>query len=102
MTLDHATTLVLMKGTDTDATLEAIVASGQDVTIEDEGPFWKLHGRKDILVDLNDVGEELGAPITISKWLVSMSSFVGYAETSETHFAVRADRSDAVDRAPSG
>lgn len=96
--LDHATTLVMMKGTDTDATLEAIRASGQDVTIEDEGPYWKLRGRGDIHVDLDEVAEELGAPITMSKWLVSMSSFVGYADTGEQHFTVRAERSDAIDR----
>lgn len=96
--LDHATTLVMMKGSDTDATLESIRLSGQDVTIEDEGPYWKLWGRGDIHVDLAEVAEELGAPITMSRWLVSMSSFVGYADTGEHHFTVRAVRSDAIDR----
>ncbi|MGQ0468098.1 MAG: MmoB/DmpM family protein [Sporichthyaceae bacterium] len=96
--LDHATTLVMMKGSDTDATLDAIRLSGQDVTIEDEGPYWKLHGRGDIHVDLAEVAEELGAPIPMSRWLVSMSSFVGYVDTGEAHFTVRASRSDAIDR----
>jgi hypothetical protein len=44
------------------------------------------------------VEEELGTPITLAKWLVSMTSFVGYADTSDTHFAVRVDRGVAVDR----
>lgn len=96
--LDHATTLVMMKGSDTDATLEAIRLSGQDVVIEDEGPYWKLWGRGDIHVDLEEVAEELGAPIPMSRWLVSMSSFVGHADTGETHFTVRASRTEAVDR----
>lgn len=96
--LDHATTLVMMKGTDTDATLEAIRVSGQEVTIEDEGPYWKLRGRGDIHVDLAEVAEELGAPITMSKWLVSMSSFVGFAQTGESHFTVCANRAGAIDR----
>jgi hypothetical protein len=95
---DHATTLVLMKGTDSDATLEAIRASGQDVTIIDEGPYWKVYGRGDIHVDLSEVAEELGGPITLAKWLVSMTSFVGYADTTEDSFTVRAERGDAIDR----
>lgn len=98
----HATTLVMMKGSDTDATLEVIRASGQDVEIIDEGPYWKLYGREDIRVDLAEVAEELGSPITIAKWLVSMSSFVGYADATENSFTVRADRGDAIDRPPGG
>lgn len=98
--LGHATTLVMMKGTDTDATLEVIRASGQEVTISDEGPYWKLYGQRDIHVDLAEVEEELGSPITMSKWLVSMTSFVGYADATETSFTVRAERGDAIDRDP--
>ena len=100
--LGHATTLVMMKGSDTDATLEAIRASGQEVEIIDEGPYWKLYGRRDIHVDLAEVAEELGSPISMGKWLVSMSSFVGYVESTESSFTVRAERGGAIDRASGG
>lgn len=99
---DHATTLVLMKGPEADATLAAIAASGQDVEVYDEGPYWKLNGKGDIHVDIQTVSEELGAPLTIGRWLVSMSSFVGYAETGESHFTVHAERGGAINRAAPG
>jgi hypothetical protein len=95
---DYRIVLVLMKGTDADATIDALEASGQEIDIKDEGPYWKLRSQDDIVVDMKAVEEELGTPITLAKWLVSMTSFVGYADTSDTHFAVRVDRGVAVDR----
>jgi hypothetical protein len=93
---DFRTVLVLMKGSDADATIDALEASGQTVDIKDEGPYWKLRSQDDIVVEMAAVEEELGAPITLAKWLVTMTSFVGYADTSDRHFAVRVDRGDAV------
>jgi hypothetical protein len=93
---DYRTVLVLMKGTDADATIDALEASGQNINVKDEGPYWKLRSNEDIYVDMEAVEEELGTPITLAKWLVTMTSFVGYADTGETHFAVRVDRGDAV------
>ena len=95
---DYRTVLVLMKGTDADATLDALEASGQTVNVTDEGPYWKLRSNDDIYVDMEAVEEELGAPITLAKWLVTMTSFVGFADTGATHFAVRVDRGSAVTR----
>lgn len=95
---DFRTVLVLMKGTDADATIDALEASGQEIDVVDEGPYWKLRSQEDIYVDMKAVEEELGTPITLAKWLVTMTSFVGYADTSDTHFAVRVDRGVAVDR----
>ena len=94
---DYRTVLVLMKGTDADATLDALEGSGQDINVKDEGPYWKLRSTGDIFVDMAAVEEELGEPITLGKWLVTMTSFVGYAEKSDTHFAVRAERGVAVE-----
>jgi hypothetical protein len=93
---DFRTVLVLMKGTDADATLEALETSGQTIDITDEGPYWKLRSKGDIYVDMAAVEEELGAPISLAKWLGTMTSFVGFSERSETHFAVRAERGSAV------
>jgi len=86
---DYKTVLVLMKGTDADATIDAILGSGQDVDVADEGPYWKLRGRGDIRVDLAEVRTELGGPLTMAKWLVSMTSFVGNVETTADEFIVR-------------
>ena len=97
---EHRTVLVLMKGADADATIDALATTGQDVEVSDEGPYWRLRSMSDIHVDMNAVGEELGSPVTLSKWLVSMTSFVGYADTGEDWFAVRAERGGAIDRVP--
>jgi hypothetical protein len=92
------TVLVLMKGSAADATIDALESSGQDVVITDEGPYWKIQGRGDIVVDMAAVEAELGAPITLANWLVTMTSFVGYADKSETQFTVHAERGAAVNR----
>ena len=95
---EFATTLVLMKGPETDATLAVIQASEQDVEILDEGPFWKLLGRGDIHVELADVGEELGAPLSLSKWLVTMTSFVGNVHSTPGSFTVRMQNGAGIER----
>ncbi|HZE67001.1 MAG TPA: MmoB/DmpM family protein [Sporichthyaceae bacterium] len=95
---DYRTVLVLMKGTDADATLDALEGSGQNINVSDEGPFWKLRSTGDIYVDMAAVEEELGGPITMGKWLGTMTSFVGFAEKSDSHFAVRAERGVAVEQ----
>jgi hypothetical protein len=83
------TVLVLMKGTDADATIDALVCSGQQVEVDDEGPYWKLRSAGDIVVDMQAVEEELGRPITVATWLVSLSTYVGFVDKSDTQFAVR-------------
>ena len=95
---DFTTVLVLMKGSDADATIDAILDSGQDIDVADEGPYWKLRGRGDICVDLNDVEVELGGPISMAKWLVSMTSFVGNVETTADRFIVRTQNGAGIQR----
>lgn len=95
---DHSTTLVLMKGPEADATLAAIEASGQDVRVFDEGPYWKLRGRGDIHVELSDVIDELGAPLTMGKWLVSMTTYVGNVESTDHSFTVRTQNGAGIER----
>lgn len=99
---DYRTVLVLAKGSDADATIDALRASGQEISVIDEGPYWKLQSRGDIHVDMAAVEDELGAPITLARWLVSMTSFVGYADKDETHFTVHADRGGAINHYPGG
>jgi hypothetical protein len=87
-----------MKGTDADATIDAILGSGQDVDVADEGPYWKLRGRGDICVDLDEVRDELGGPLSMAKWLVSMTSFVGNVETTPDRFIVRSQDGAGIQR----
>src|SRR5262249_19078125 len=95
---EFSTTLVLMKGPETDATLPAIEASEQDVVIVDEGPFWKVLGRGEIHIELADVVEELGAPLSMGKWLVSMTSFVGNVQSTTHSFTVRTQNGAGIER----
>jgi hypothetical protein len=99
---EFRTVLVLMKGPDADATIDALANSDQEIDVQDEGPYWKLQSRGDICVDMADVEAELGAPITLAKWLVTMTSFVGYADKDDTHFTVHAERGGAVNHYPGG
>ncbi len=80
--------LVLMKSPEADATLDVLRADHPEVEIEDKGPYWHLQHEKEIRVDLERVGEELGEEISLSEWLVVMSSFVGRVETEPDLFLV--------------
>jgi hypothetical protein len=95
---DFRTVLVLMKGSDADATIDAILGSGQDVDVKDEGPYWKLRGRGDIRVELDEVSAELGAPLSMAKWLVTMTSFVGNVETTPNQFIVHTQDGAGIQR----
>lgn len=88
---DSPTALVLMKSSETTATIAALRAGpgGDNLTFRDEGPFWKINAPGDIHVSMAEVEEELGEPISLSQWLVTMSSFVGKVATGEDWFTVR-------------
>lgn len=96
---DSPTALVLMKGTETSATIAALRAGpgGDTLTFRDEGPFWKINAPGDIHVTMEAVEEELGEPIALSRWLVSMSSFVGKVRTGEDWFTVMSPWSQETD-----
>ena len=83
--------LVLMKSPEADATLDVLRADHPEVAIDDAGPYWQLQHSKEILIDLARVGEELGEEISLSEWLVVMSSFVGRVETEPYFFRVTSE-----------
>ena len=80
--------LVLMKSPEADATLDVLREDHPDVDIRDAGTYWQLTHEKEIVIDLNKVGEELGEDISLSQWLVVMSTFVGRVETEPDRFRV--------------
>jgi hypothetical protein len=93
---EHRTALVLMKGVEADATIDSLLdgPGGGDLIVRDDGPFWKIMSQGDIHVSMDAVSSELGAPITLSRWLASMSGFVGQVDTGEDHFTVAVARGD--------
>ncbi len=80
--------IVLMKSAEADATLDVLRADHPRVRIADQGTYWHVSAQEEIVIDLDRVGEELGAPIALGEWLVIMSSFVGRAVTAPTSFSV--------------
>lgn len=83
--------VVLMKGDEADATLDVVRADSPEVVITDQGTYWHLSGEKEIVIDMERVGEELGEPIALGEWLVIMSTFVGRVITEPTFFRVTSD-----------
>jgi len=83
--------LILMKSPEADATLDVIRADHPEVEIADHDTYWQLRHTSEIRVDLRRVGEELGEPISLSEWLVIMSSFVGRVETEPDTFRVTSE-----------
>ena len=83
--------LVLMKSPEADATLDVMRDDHPQIQIEDAGTYWKLEHPREILVDLGRVADELGEEISLSEWLVIMSSFVGRVETEPDSFRVTSE-----------
>lgn len=83
--------LVLMKSEEADATIDVLEADHPDVKIVDQGTYWYLEHPSEIYVDMTRVGEEMGREVTLSSWLVVMTTFVGRAAPEEHHFRVTSD-----------
>ena len=80
--------LVLQKSDEADATLDVLEADYPDVNIDDQGTYWLIRAQDEIRVDMERVSQELGRPLTLSMWLVIMTSFVGRAQPGEDYFLV--------------
>jgi hypothetical protein len=80
--------LVLQKGEEADATIDALEADIPDVEIIDQGTYWLVRASDEIRVDMERVSEELGRSIPLSMWLVIMTSFVGRAAPGDDYFLV--------------
>lgn len=80
--------IVLMKSEEADATISVLEVDFPDVKIEDHDTYWYLEAPDEIYIDIDSVGEELGRELTLSQWLVIMSTFVGRAAPGDTYFRV--------------
>lgn len=89
--------LVLMKSPEADATLDVLREDHPDIVIEDRQTYWHLEHEKEIRIDLERVGDELGESIELNEWLVIMSTFVGRVETEPGSFRVTTEMLQLTD-----
>lgn len=99
---DGRVALVLMKSEEADATIDVMEFDYPDVKIVDQGTYWYLEHPAEIYVDMARVGEEMGKDLTLSQWLVVMTTFVGRAAPDEGYFRVTADMLELNESAPAG
>jgi hypothetical protein len=83
--------VVLMKSPEADATLDVVRTDSPELSISDHTSYWVIEGLDTISIDLGRVAEELGEPISMSQWLVTMSSYVGRISSDDSHFVVTSD-----------
>ncbi len=85
--------LVLMQGSpEAQATVDVLERAYPDMVVADHGTYWKLTAPGGhIEVDLNLVAEELGAELSMSQWLVIMSTYVGRVLTEPDKFILTSD-----------
>jgi hypothetical protein len=85
--------LGLIKSEEADATIEVLEERYPDVQAHDFGTYWKIEGDGELRVDMHEVAEALGRPISLSQWLVVMATFVGRAHAGGDHFLVTSEMS---------
>jgi hypothetical protein len=88
---DGRVAVVLMKSQEADATIDVMEVDHPDVKIVDQGTYWYFEHPSEINVDMQRVSEELGQELSVSQWLVVMTTFVGRAAPDEHGFRVTAD-----------
>ena len=89
--------IALMKSDEANATLDVLEADYPDIDVTDQGPYWMVAGKDEIRVDMERVSQELGRPLTLSMWLVIMSTYVGRAQPGADYFLVTTDMLDMAD-----
>lgn len=75
--------IALMKSPEADATITVLTEADPDVEVVDRGPYLHVRSPRDITVDLNEVAEELGEDLPLSRWLVVMSTYTGRIITGD-------------------
>lgn len=85
--------LILMQGSpEAQATLDVLEADDPDLVVTDHDTFWKITSPKGrIVVDMRRVSEELGNELSLSQWLVIMSSYIGRVKTDPYTFILTSD-----------
>ncbi|MDY6870274.1 MAG: MmoB/DmpM family protein [Actinomycetota bacterium] len=85
--------LVLMKSEEAQATVHYVTEDCPQIRVQDRGTFYLLETEGTIRIPLAEVEEYLGKPLTMSRFLVCMSSYYGRAHVEDDAFVVTADMS---------
>jgi len=85
--------LILMKSEEAQATVNYVAAQCPQIRVENRGTFYLLETEGIIRIPLAEVEEYLGKPLTMSGFLVCMSSYYGRARVEDDAFVVTADMS---------
>ncbi|MBI2802100.1 MAG: MmoB/DmpM family protein [Gammaproteobacteria bacterium] len=85
--------LILMQGSaEAQATLDLLEREDPELVIDDHETFWKITSTTGhIEVNMERVSEELGVEISLSQWLVILSSYVGRVHTEPGKFTLTSD-----------
>lgn len=95
VTSDHKVALALMKSPEADATIDVLRNDEFDaITVVDHDTYWLVTADNEIRVEMDRVSEELGSPLCLSRWLVTLSSFVGRADPGADYFRVTSDMAE--------
>lgn len=85
--------LVLMKSEEAQATVHYVHEECPQIRVQDRGTFFLLETEGTIRIPLAEVEEYLGKPLTMSRFLVCMSSYYGRAHVEDDAFVVTAEMS---------
>jgi hypothetical protein len=91
--------IALMRSDLATATIDVLSDDQPDAVVSDHGTYVLIEADDEIRVDMDRVSEELGVPVTLSQWLVIMSTFVGRAAPGANYMRVTSEMTDLAERA---
>ena len=80
-----------MKSPEAEATITVLTEADPDVEVIDRGPYLHVRSPRDIKVDLNEVADELGEDLPLSRWLVVMSTYTGRIITGDDFITITSE-----------
>lgn len=92
--------LVLMKSEEAQAAVDYCAEADPSITVTDCGPYFLFESAGDIRIPLHEVEEYLGKPLTLSRFLVVMSTYYGRVRTTDDELVITPDvtQLDGVER----
>lgn len=85
--------LVLMKSEEAQATVDYVASRCPQIRVQDRATFYLLETEGTIRIPLADVEEFLGKPLSMSRFLVCMTSYYGRARVEDDAFIVTSEMS---------
>ncbi|MFZ2173371.1 MAG: MmoB/DmpM family protein [Rhodococcus sp. (in: high G+C Gram-positive bacteria)] len=85
--------LVLMKSEEAQAAVHYVAEECPQIRVQDRGTFFLFEAEGSIRIPLAEVEEYLGKPLTMSRFLVCMTSYYGRAQVEDDAFIITSDMS---------